>query len=865
MTSMGFLPHMQQQLLKELEFKNARPKSAPTDPDDDTPTPPLRKQPAFEVISSFLSATTTTAPQTYLAFYEALRRSSVATYYLSSLISKAYTLEVGDDRTLSPADLQRMAGLQEFSAGRSAGDEKESSVTLKQNIIHTIFYVCLFYPFDGAHPVLKHLHSLWQNASVEKGRVMTAPDAISFHSLVARLLASNYLESKESLLALTELVSNAEIVRDSSTLVVDSSSAKNLSSSLIFSYLKTSLEYNRRVDNIYEGLLTLLRHPSMRSGRLLCLLQLLKEYIQIRSPSTSCCQTLIQIVRQFYLWPLPYGALAKELLEMLVNELKFPGCSLRETFYSDFPQLRPNVVYKGYRDQAVAFFVNQDSVSGKEIMDYILSTQGFEPLPEQLVTSLLSDAFETILAMPVGTIPFWKYASQQLYGYYAELMQITKDILQMDPASAPEERVARVSALRDQILADTPLNSTNQHGVIMKPKLPHLFLDAQQIPDEKLESITFHRTTLSPLVTCHQSLQFVLKNSVATARQRGWTGESPLPIRIAVAATDVALHKIICAYYLLRVSQPDLFNNIQPRFFLVPLGAENHLASFISRHDPWYQRLVYSGVPSALRLLPGLNGKANRKLLQSYKTTDDFLLIDEMFMNPAKPDEKDIPMEAPNPSTLFLSSIESYLRQAKREFQVSVFQCEAYVATEDKDAPEEKRIIPFIQRVEFGTSQPKVSASGSMRSLKGLPAEISIKFTQTSIAGISKVTTVEAKPYQTIVMTKITKQTDKAHSPDRPQIISDPSQSTLDVFLTEIELKKKSKSKGSAPDMPTVYVGQVSSIELNTGDRTRGLEITIDDQPAGSFHRIVLTEAKIQGSPESSMSFPIATFFPVQS
>ena len=45
------------------------------------------------------------------------------------------------------------------------------------------------------------------------------------------------------------------------------------------------------------------------------------------------------IQRKYYLWPIPYSNLARDILQLLTLEKKAPGHGLREQFYAEHPQL----------------------------------------------------------------------------------------------------------------------------------------------------------------------------------------------------------------------------------------------------------------------------------------------------------------------------------------------------------------------------------------------------------------------------------------------------------------------------------------------------------------------------------------------
>jgi hypothetical protein len=68
------------------------------------------------------------------------------------------------------------------------------------------------------------------------------------------------------------------------------------------------------------------------------------------------------VVKQYYLWPCPYGDVAKELLNLLSVELKSAGSGMRELFIEENPELEKGYVLTGrYAARAVVVVVKSPS------------------------------------------------------------------------------------------------------------------------------------------------------------------------------------------------------------------------------------------------------------------------------------------------------------------------------------------------------------------------------------------------------------------------------------------------------------------------------------------------------------------------
>lgn len=116
---------------------------------------------------------------------------------------------------------------------------------------------------------------------------------------------------------------------------------------LINTYLRNCLRQGRQTRVIFDTVLLFLKHAKIvQEPRLLCLLHMLRSFIttvptccwrslaqgtddslSIQCPNvdSDIIENIIHHVKQYYLWPWPYGNVARELLQLLTIELKSPG------------------------------------------------------------------------------------------------------------------------------------------------------------------------------------------------------------------------------------------------------------------------------------------------------------------------------------------------------------------------------------------------------------------------------------------------------------------------------------------------------------------------------------------------------------
>jgi hypothetical protein len=68
--------------------------------------------------------------------------------------------------------------------------------------------------------------------------------------------------------------------------------------------------------------------------------------------------------------------------------------------------------------------------------------------------------------------------------------------------------------------------------------------------------------------------------------------DDPVVVRVVVAGSDRVLHSALCGYLLLLSEEPQLFEGVDLRWYVVPFD-DNLLSSFIARHDGWYKSVFH--------------------------------------------------------------------------------------------------------------------------------------------------------------------------------------------------------------------------------------------------------------------------------
>lgn len=103
---------------------------------------------------------------------------------------------------------------------------------------------------------------------------------------------------------------------------------------------------------ILETILLFLKHPLLSEKRMLSLLHMFKQYlikvrtnvlfiliIQTPRIPPELITSGLSIIKAYYMWPRPYGDVARDILQLLTIEQKAPGTTLRQRLLEENPEL----------------------------------------------------------------------------------------------------------------------------------------------------------------------------------------------------------------------------------------------------------------------------------------------------------------------------------------------------------------------------------------------------------------------------------------------------------------------------------------------------------------------------------------------
>lgn len=381
-------------------------------------------------------------------------------------------------------------------------------------------------------------------------------------------------------------------------------------------------------------------------------------------------------------------------------------------------------------------------------------------------------------------------------------------------------------------------------------------------------------------------------------------------VRIAVVGGDATVHNAVMGYVYVLKHHPELLENIDLQFYLLPTGSRNQLASFLAQHDSWYQASAFSAALSKLPVVPHLRpsehnegswqaaepapppaevtgsgrksifhaalGDATRRLSKSAIASSKVKTAEEEGFS-----RKVAPCE------VMSRVVAGYLREAQEKLQVSIFICEAWAAVGRKTYHYN---IPFCCRVEVGlpahmVSQGAVKSTNSISHKSqsgsgGLPRaaclkegidfetvanRFALKATLTlnrkclgDTESSSSTVLAPSQGFSSIVINNIPRIGDSAR-------IVDPSTDALDANIVEADwasrMRRRVQCMDDFHDAPRALCGQ---IQVETV-REKPFDITIDGQVYGPFFRIKLSPCQAGHSSEGTLAkFPVMHNLPLK-
>lgn len=282
----------------------------------------------------------------------------------------------------------------------------------------------------------------------------------------------------------------------------------------------------------------------------------------------------------------------------------------------------------------------------------------------------------------------------------------------------------------------------------------------------------------------------------------------------AIAGDDRLLHQFVNAYQRAYKLNPERSRRIEIKLLLLPWG-QNHLASFISRHDPWYHRHIYTPFYSDTFVLPWIKLNDADDVLFSTNTS-----------------------EISAPGKFFRESVENYAREASYVTNIILYELQAWinpVSSYDRGDPDEEvpdQVIAFCQRVEFGMKDQG----------DGVPKEVDLSFLKMDLCGVCTRKVEESCAFNRLLVANVQWNNDPWDFPPNPTM------PWLELYV-EVNAVVGTKSF-----LLTDSKHRIDSLTLTCKNPNDKFSAIVDGQTFGPFHHIKISRATCEKSKKKSTS-----------
>jgi len=636
--------------------------------------------------------------------------------------------------------------------------------------------------------------------------------------------------------------------------------------------------------------------PPVAESSMLAMMHMARQILAVDYVHNQAqLKRFISTIQPLYLWPLPYGHVAKATMEALQAECLSPGCNHlaqldREALVVDYTGIE---MVPGYRYTKPLFYL-VDPASANSSALTVIDPAPFDegslvaptplpadpsggmalPPPIQALCVLAAIVPDENTEMPPAPTVEWIDIARRIdpptMAHYLEEVRAVAKQTANNPDLTREMRLQALARIRASLLAYAEKHGqrilTTNSGcdvsdlvVTYAPPLPALEHVRVNVSLRRglreiraIDRLTMGEPEKGPYYPASglvETMHMILKKYAADASQPA--PKHPREVRFAVTGNDATLHHTAAAYVLLRQKNPEVFHGLRLRFYVLPTSRNNSLAGYIARHDPWYYRHIFTPFRSSPLLVP-------------WPREDD-----------GSTEGKVSDSTALSPPTLFLREcVAQYVREGLVTVPCQMYQLEGWTEskaeTETRDPDE---IIPFLLRVEIGlpvaaeefrlrTNRPGLRMDELTKD-KGFlfqSQDLAVRLLTTDLSGTARrELTEECLPFISFTFSSVPRKQDMGH-------IASPTEPTIESYCQLLRPDKLRKSPLVLDPRQHVLEAQVSVPPVSAASTTGGsigkFRVLVDGMLYGPYSSIRITKAL--DHTKRSIVFPVQAFFPFE-
>lgn len=695
--------------------------------------------------------------------------------------------------------------------------DEENDLSLPQLFVHnsllnTLIYVSTSYRFDQNNPAL--LFVLDQYIASKK------------NSYLAR-------EVREIICSPLEILSKYIQVCCGYDFISNQDTEMNLTHSffdplmLLPSYVYSRLQTICRIPKFTENLISELKYMLSTKKDPKNILNLMNLIIPQLHLNSTITQQLIQSLLPFFLEPFPIGTITKKILKGCKKEIKSPGYLLRERFERSIKQIKTSNGIEDTR-RVIHIFYNSYAQFSSYLSKFDILTDLQDEELDNCKANLLLNVFESLEGKESQEL--LDCSLEVLSKYYKQV----SDIMKKAETDGIEKYKSELEDMKSKILKDTTQGT--KYCIRQKsPKIPEVAFNLVKLPyEEHLEKVAEKEKKIFPK-NIAQTLIQDLVNKLKDETPQG----IELTLEIMIAGGSGTVTRVFHAIYVADKSQ--LFKGIKFKFYILPLGATNYLASYLEKYDGWYSRHLYYPTLSLLPIYPIV------------KTESDVFLSNTMSssnynkkgqrINIGNSTSPKIDYKCPKgfltPPRHMRTLLSDYCLDATNSLPVHVYGAHLLTNEIQQTTPGAKSgkgkdyiVASFCQRIEVGVHiEDKAKRQIEPNSQKIILSYVSSDFLNTTS---SSVNSNEPKLFNSIIIKAVSKYGEKG-------TLANPSQPFLEVNIQEDNKKKK---KFKELDVGTNL--HVHSITLESAVSTQAskFHVMIDGEIYGPVHKLIIEKNK---------------------
>jgi len=482
----------------------------------------------------------------------------------------------------------------------------QETILERANILYTLTMLVLFFPYDSENASLLTLLETWVQARSEAQQQMMHPNPST--SSDGDFIPDHDIQAPSDLpLPLIQFQSDFQLVSnlDTSLPELDQMAPFCVADSLLYLKLRDMAQDPSLTNDILEQFLVLLKRPERNLVNLFTFLNFLLPNIYITKQNLEKVQEIMLCAKQQFMEPLPVGGLAKSILLTCKRKLLHFGSIERDNFLSSLQKTKHTI--EGitrekepvFRRRTVYVLYNRYSQNASHL-DERLGLEELESSSPSVeddsdivhsMANLLLNIFEEagLLDEYLERIP-QRLLSKYFYSTYIFLKEI-------ENGERPEsKRDLFLDNLKETLVTEGGELYNNPSDTPVRrqrcPPLPKPHLTLVHLPKEvELETCKKERR-IFPRSCVVDALQKIITESEENNALTD--DDSKLVINVAVAGGSGSLqrlaHSLVVANRLHLDKPIGKKHQVDLQVYMIPLGVNNHLSTWLEKHDPFYSR-----------------------------------------------------------------------------------------------------------------------------------------------------------------------------------------------------------------------------------------------------------------------------------